>query len=164
MKGNVLFLSVAALAALTGCSTKSEPAAESITVNPVQQERCYSMDNVSQETAGRAYLAEGRQFYFHVDCEKHLALQDVAEAMAVKDEAKLTSDTQSAEGAGSAVNPGDPNALKAATGPGLPAGGSQAEGSEASAEPKCYSDKMTAGRGDLPPCEWDEEKQEYIKK
>lgn len=170
MKGTALFLSAAVLAALTGCSSKPEQQAETIAVNPVHQERCYSMDNAYKERAGRAYLAEGRQFYFHLDCERHIALQDDVVAHAVKDGAPLVPGVTSA-----ATGAGEGNVANA--GSGVAGGGAQANkasiqgnvtgnqsGPKAEAEPTCYSDKMTAGRGDLPPCEWDEEKQEFIKK
>lgn len=175
MKGNALFLSAAVMTALTGCSTTPESAPESFSVNPVHLERCYSMDNVNRETAGRAYLAEGRQFYFHVDCERHLALQEVAESIAAQDSEPVVSEVQSSSSTGlgaegglavdanaeSAVTAGKTKAFKATIEPDLSA---NADGSKAEDEPTCYSDKMTAGRGDLPPCEWDEEKQEHIKK
>jgi hypothetical protein len=187
MKGKALFLSTAVMSALAGCSTTPEPQApEPLTINPVHLERCYSMDTVGQETAGRAYLAEGRQFYFHVDCDQHLALQAEAEAAAAsvaaavaaaantaKNDASAAADGHSTsadvssghEGvaankdADSVVTSGDPKVFAATIQPDL-----TKEGSAAEKEPTCYSDKMTAGRGDLPPCDWDEEKQEPIKK
>lgn len=166
MKGTALFLSAAVLAALTGCSSTPEPQAENVTVNPIHQERCYSMDHAYRERAGRAYLAEGRQFYFHLDCERHIALQDDVVAHAVKDGSPLVpgltaATTEAAANAGSGVAGSGAQANKASIGANVPV---NASGSKAEAEPTCYSDKMTAGRGDLPPCEWDEEKQEFIKK
>lgn len=185
MKGKLLCLSAAVLAAVAGCSSTPEPAPEPLKVNAVYQERCYSMDHVEQEVAGRAYLEKGQQFYYQLDCAKHLNLSqkdpagvDVAGAgdgsasgagAVVSDDAGAASAAASSEPGSNAVavasaasDAGSKEALSAAGS--TPRTSNWAESQpKAPKEPTCYFDKETAGRGDLPPCPWDEDKQEFIK-
>lgn len=156
MKGKALYLSAMAMAFLAGCSTTPETQEpEPLFVDPVIRERCYSMDMVKQEASGYAYLEKGRQFYLHTDCEKYLAMespQDFGVTKTVsKNKGGLAAKASSKDPGGSATNDKSGSALDGAP-----------NAYNVVKEPNCYYDKETAGRGDLPPCEWDEEKQEYI--
>lgn len=139
-KGKKLCLATATMFALYGCATPPEPTEDPIKVNAVYKERCYAKDVVERQTAGRAYLEEGQQFYFQPECNNYLAPHDSA--------AKDKPDSDEAVKV-MPVTPGfKVNPVKSV---------------RTKKEPTCYFDKEGAGRGDLPPCPWDEEKQEYIK-
>lgn len=164
MKLKLLCLT-AIVSGLAGCSSTKDHDIEPLMPDPVYQERCYSMDSVDREVAGRAYLAEGHQFYFQTDCSKYLALPGTV----------ILIEPPVAEAFGTAknANSGDKKLITADQGRASAnqnMGGSQDSSKlldkkevKAEKEPTCYFDKMTAGRGDLPPCPFDEKTKQYIK-
>ena len=145
-KGKKLFLATATMLALYGCASPPEPPPPEmpIKVNAVYKERCYAKDTVEQEVAGRAYLEEGQQFYFQPECDNYL----VKDAVQSAEKANGKGDSKAVAKAIAAPKGFKVNPVKSAN---------------TKTEPTCYFDKEGAGRGDLPPCPWDEEKQEYIK-
>jgi len=182
MKGKLLCLSAAVLAAVAGCSSTPESAPEPLKVNAVYQERCYSMDQVEQEAAGRAFLEKGQQFYYQLDCSKYTNLSlsdqagedvaDVSEGAALGAQGDQAGDAPAAistdagndpAGATGVVAPAGSNGPSAVTGSASSLGAWSEAKAKTPKEPTCYFDKETAGRGDLPPCPWDEEEQKYIK-
>jgi len=153
MKANTFCLAAAAIAVLSGCANKPEPVVteEPIVVPAVHQERCYRMDSAAQERAGYALLKEGQQFYYQLDCDNYLLIG--ADAKEYERKALIKDGGVEAVKAANATNA--TNATKSVASAGAAAYAAPEEKVEK--EPTCYNDKMTAGRGDLPPCPLEED-------
>lgn len=163
------------MALMVGCSTPT-PQPGPQPVNETHNERCYKMDSAEEEAIGRAKVEEGVQFYYHLNCDQEVEAEndggsggsgEVPDWIDDREEGvekKAVADSKATEGdnkAGAVDDKAESDNLtdskeSAAKEKAKETSGNGKKGDQAKRsmheDPTCYFDKMTAGRGDIPPC------------